>query len=220
MLKRPVIFLLLATAVFASFTLGFFTGRNFNASPVQVTNLRASENGSATPLVLQAPQTEHTEAPTSQTEAATEIATETVTGAPAEAATEAVTESETEAVTEAATEETLPPESVDPPVTEPLPSTAPAQTTPPETQAPVKETEPPATEPEPEATEDKNTGLININSASAAELMTLPGIGEVLAARIVEYRTANGPFPSVAALTNVKGIGEKRLAAIIHLITV
>ena len=62
--------------------------------------------------------------------------------------------------------------------------------------------------------------LININTATAAQLETLPGIGAVIAQRIVDYRNANGPFPSVTALLNVEGIGEKRLSAIIQLITV
>lgn len=72
-----------------------------------------------------------------------------------------------------------------------------------------------ATTPEKDA-----NGLININTATAATLMTLPGIGEVLAQRIVDYRLAHGSFKTVAELTNVKGIGEKKLEAIIALVTV
>lgn len=53
---------------------------------------------------------------------------------------------------------------------------------------------------------------LDINSASAAELAALPGIGEVLARRIVDYRTANGPFGAVEDLLSVSGIGEKKLA--------
>ena len=56
--------------------------------------------------------------------------------------------------------------------------------------------------------------LININTADAQTLQTLPGIGEVLAQRIVEYRAENGPFVSVDALDNVYGIGEGKLAPI------
>lgn len=55
-------------------------------------------------------------------------------------------------------------------------------------------------------------GKVNINTANAAQLSALPGIGEKLAARIVEYRQKAGSFKSVQELMNVKGIGEKNLA--------
>ena len=50
---------------------------------------------------------------------------------------------------------------------------------------------------------------LNINTASAAELEVLPGIGETRAAAIVADRDANGPFSTVDDLTRVEGIGEK-----------
>lgn len=62
-------------------------------------------------------------------------------------------------------------------------------------------------------------GLININTATLAELQTLPGIGETFAQRIIEYREANGPFRTVGELMNVDGIGEKRLEALWDLVT-
>lgn len=61
---------------------------------------------------------------------------------------------------------------------------------------------------------------VNINEASAEELMTLKGIGETKAKAIVDYRNENGRFSSVQELTNVSGIGEKTLAKIIQDITV
>ena len=64
------------------------------------------------------------------------------------------------------------------------------------------------------------TALININSASATELETLPGIGEVLAATIVQYRTDNGPFASVDQLEDVSGIGPSTLDEIRDFVTV
>jgi competence protein ComEA len=62
--------------------------------------------------------------------------------------------------------------------------------------------------------------LININTATAAELETLSGIGEVLAATIVEYRTENGPFTSVDQLVDVSGIGEATLEEIRDQVTI
>lgn len=53
---------------------------------------------------------------------------------------------------------------------------------------------------------------LDINAASAEELAGLPGIGEVLAQRIVDYRAEHGPFETVEDLTEVSGIGEKKLA--------
>lgn len=57
-------------------------------------------------------------------------------------------------------------------------------------------------------------GLININTASAAELQTLSGIGPSMAQSIIDERTKNGPFVSVDDLMRVSGIGEKKLAKI------
>jgi competence protein ComEA len=63
-------------------------------------------------------------------------------------------------------------------------------------------------------------GLININTASATELETLSGIGEVLAATIIEYREQNGPFATVDDLMDVSGIGPATLEEIREQVTV
>ncbi len=63
-------------------------------------------------------------------------------------------------------------------------------------------------------------GKVNINTAGAAELDTLPQIGLKLAQRIIDYRTANGPFKKVEDLMKVQGIGEKNFARLKDLITV
>lgn len=57
----------------------------------------------------------------------------------------------------------------------------------------------------------KNSLLVDINTASAAELVRLPQIGPVLADRIVKYRNAYGAFKNIEDLTEVKGIGKKKL---------
>jgi competence protein ComEA len=64
------------------------------------------------------------------------------------------------------------------------------------------------------------TALVNINTASAEDLETLPGIGEVLAATIVQYRDEHGPFTSVDQLVDVSGIGEVTLEELRDLVTV
>jgi len=52
-------------------------------------------------------------------------------------------------------------------------------------------------------------GQVNINTATPEELGLLPGVGEKVSQRIIEYRTINGPFQTSEDLKNVKGIGDK-----------
>jgi competence protein ComEA len=63
-------------------------------------------------------------------------------------------------------------------------------------------------------------GLVNVNTADAAQLETLPGIGPVLAQQIIDYRTQNGPFATVDSLLDVSGIGPATLDEIRALVTV
>ena len=61
---------------------------------------------------------------------------------------------------------------------------------------------------------------LDINAASAAELATLPEIGPVLAQRIVDYRSAHGPFRAVDELARVQGISPRMAEALRSLVTV
>ncbi len=64
------------------------------------------------------------------------------------------------------------------------------------------------------------TELININTASNAELDSLPGIGPTTAQKIIDYRTQNGPFVSTEDIINVPGIGPGTYERLKDLITV
>jgi competence protein ComEA len=63
-------------------------------------------------------------------------------------------------------------------------------------------------------TSSAGTTLVNINAASETELETLPGVGPVTAAAIIDYRTQNGPFSAVDDLIDVSGIGPSTLEEI------
>ena len=71
-----------------------------------------------------------------------------------------------------------------------------------------------------DAEDQQQSGVLNINTATAAQLDALPGIGEVLAERIVNYRESHGPFASIEELMDVSGIGVKKFEAICDWITV
>ena len=70
------------------------------------------------------------------------------------------------------------------------------------------------------AIDDPNAGKLNLNTASVSELTILPGIGEVKAKAIVEYRTAHNGFKSIEEIMEVKGIGEKTFIKLKDLIYV
>ena len=68
-------------------------------------------------------------------------------------------------------------------------------------------------------TNANTNGQIDINTCTKEELMSLPGIGEVLAQRVIEYREQN-PFKTIEDIKNVSGIGDKKFESIKDLITV
>ena len=63
-------------------------------------------------------------------------------------------------------------------------------------------------------------GPVNINSATAADLDLLPGVGPATAAAILAYRELHGPFTSTEQLGDVRGIGPAKLAALRGLVTI
>lgn len=64
------------------------------------------------------------------------------------------------------------------------------------------------------ATPSSDAGLISLNRASQSELEQLPGVGPVLAARLIDWRTSNGGFKKIEDLQRVSGIGQKLFDAI------
>jgi competence protein ComEA len=65
-----------------------------------------------------------------------------------------------------------------------------------------------------------STEVVNLNSATAAQIASLPGIGPKTADLVVQYRVKNGPFKKIEEIMNVRGIGEKSFLKIKNRLTV
>jgi competence protein ComEA len=74
--------------------------------------------------------------------------------------------------------------------------------------------------PKPKAAAAAPAAPINLNTATVAQLETLPGVGTRTAQLIVEHRQKNGGFKKVEELMNIKGIGEKSFLKLKPLVTV
>jgi len=88
------------------------------------------------------------------------------------------------------------------------------------TSAPAQRASIPNDRPPTQGGRASSSSLIDLNIATAQELELLPGIGPVMAGRIITYREANGPFTSLDDVENVPGIGPKTLESIRPLATV
>lgn len=79
----------------------------------------------------------------------------------------------------------------------------------------------PVTEDTSDGAGERPTGpLVNLNTGGSPELESLPGIGEVTAGRIIDYREMNGPFRSVDDLIHVQGISMKTINGLRELVTI
>ena len=65
-----------------------------------------------------------------------------------------------------------------------------------------------------------STEVVNLNSATAAQIASLPGIGPKTADLVVQYRVKNGPFKKIEEIMNVRGVGEKSFLKIKDRLTV
>ncbi|MEO5740190.1 MAG: ComEA family DNA-binding protein [Vicinamibacterales bacterium] len=65
-----------------------------------------------------------------------------------------------------------------------------------------------------------STEVVNLNSATAEQIATLPGIGPKTAELVVQYRGKNGPFKKIEEIMNVRGVGEKSFLKIKDRLTV
>jgi competence protein ComEA len=81
-----------------------------------------------------------------------------------------------------------------------------------EAAAPAESAEPELTPPQPPL----NSNCININTATEAQLITIRGVGPVLAGSIIQYRAERGPFRKMEDLRNVRGIGPAKFTQIIE----